>query len=141
MMIERSGSGPKTCGSGGSGSATLVSSSTRCIIPALWHITGIVAPVSVHVKTKTRFSKFLLCSYFNYARNEPLDSMWTRYLLKSLNSSQVGRNTMMLGTSVLEPGYDLHKTETVPLSFIKYQNTITGVEFKDPDQKRIELML
>jgi hypothetical protein len=42
------------------------------------------------------------------ARNEPLDSMWTRYLLKSLNSSQVGRNTMMLGTSVLEPGYDLH---------------------------------
>jgi hypothetical protein len=42
--------------------------------------------------------------------NEPLDSMWTRYLLKSLNSSQVGRNTMMLGTSVLEPGYDLHTT-------------------------------
>ncbi len=48
---------------------------------------------------------------------------------------------MMLGTSVLEPGYDLHKTETVPLSFIKYQNTITGVEFKDLDQKRTELML
>lgn len=75
--------------------------------------------ISLHVKIKSTFTKFLLYSYFNYARNEPLDSMWTRYLLKSLNSSQVGRNTMMLGTSVLEPGYDLHTTGTVPLAFIK----------------------
>ncbi len=64
----------------------------------------------------------------NYARNEPLDSMWTRYLLKSLNSSHVGRNTMMLGTSVLEPGYDLHTTGYRYLSS-NTKNTITGGEF------------